>query len=462
MGASWENDYMDRKPSADFLTKYILSNAHVKVLNVNSPWGTGKTFFLEHWARMLSDEHVCVRFNAWETDYSAEPLVALIACIEEQLRDPVDLASTPVGAALIDTGSLLIKKAGPLIVKGLVRKFSGVELDELLGQGAEGAVDGVVESLIKDQAETKHNVKEFKEEVSRRLSQAAANRSLKAPAFIFIDELDRCRPTYAIELLERIKHFFELEDCRFIIASDSVQLAHSIRAVYGQGFHSERYLNRFFDAEFRLDNDNIFPLIQSILPAMSTVPLHINVSGHVNSFSYQTARGRGDEVVYPDRYTMVCEIEGYSENCLIVAALAKCFDVGLREIYNYVQQIKSAADTIGGHVNFFWLAFLVFYKNSKSEYYIEFFGSRGLVELENLFGSRLVSTKFSFSVSLESVFELVSFYHGFVTANESSLRAMGQGLEGWRSTMYFANCNGDGPDKLRSYRKIVDLAHRLK
>lgn len=453
----WVGDFMDRKPSADFLTRYVLNNPHVKVLNVNSPWGTGKSFFLDRWADMLSEKHVCVRFNAWETDYSAEPLVALIACIEEQLRDPVEIAATPVGKAIINTGSALVKKAGPLIVKGLVRKFSGVELQELLGKNGEEAVDSVVEALLEDQAKTQINVLEFKREVVSRLSQAANNRNLAGPAFIFIDELDRCRPTYAIELLERIKHFFELEGCRFVIASDSVQLAHSIRAVYGQGFNSERYLNRFFDAEFKLDNEDIFALVRSMLPRVSSVDLGINVSGAVGR-RYISSQ----ELMYPDRYTLTCNLDDYSEDELIVVALAKCFDVGLRELNNYAQQIKSAADTIGGQVNFFWLAFLVFYKNSKLEAYSDFLSVKGMDAVADPVRSRLLNTKFSFTTTLENLFNLVGYYQQIVTSDHDSLRQISPNEEGWRSRIYYANCNGDAPERLRNYRKIVDLAYRLK
>lgn len=231
VGGVWSEDFMDRGPSAEFLTKYILANEYVKVLNVNSPWGAGKSFFLERWAKELGKKHVCVSFNAWDSDYTSEPLVALISCIEQQVVDALSLASTDAGKGIINAGSLLVKRAGPLILKGLIRKVSGVELDDFIGDGAGSAVDDVVKALIEEQAGTKENIGKFKTEVKRRLQQAAEDEGKIAPAFIFIDELDRCRPTYAIELLERIKHFFELEDCRFIIASDSTQLAHSIRAV---------------------------------------------------------------------------------------------------------------------------------------------------------------------------------------------------------------------------------------
>lgn len=279
----WDDDFMGRKPSSEFLTRYILANDHVKVLNVNSPWGAGKTFFLNRWKADLSKEHVCIMFNAWETDYSAEPLLALITCIEQQTKDNLDVTATEAGQRTVNLGADILRKAAPLIAKGLVKKFIGVELDELLGKdGGDNLADStkdLVSSLIDDQSKTAKHVGEFKAAVVERLGSAAENNGLIAPAFIFIDELDRCRPTYAIELLERIKHFFELDDCRFVIASDSTQLAHSIRAVYGQGFSSERYLNRFFDAEFNLDNSDIFNMVHRCLPEIPTVSLGVNITG---------------------------------------------------------------------------------------------------------------------------------------------------------------------------------------
>lgn len=458
-GDVWADDLMDRGPSAEFLTTYLLKNPHVKVLNVNSPWGAGKSFFLERWAKSLEESHVCVRFNAWETDYSAEPLVALIACIEEQVVDRFALEDSAVGKGVINVGSTLVKKAGPLIVKGLVKKFSGVDLDDLLVSGSEEAVDDVVKSLLEDQAKTKGDVREFRVEVQRRLQQAAEDKGLSAPAFIFIDELDRCRPTYAIELLERIKHFFELENCRFIIASDSKQLAHSIRAVYGQGFASERYLNRFFDAEFNLDNDDIFALVNQILPEIESLDLGMNVSAKIVDHRWHLA-DQGN-IRYPQKNTVMCSIPGFSENANFVVGLARYFEVELRELVNYVRQIKSAADAIGGRIDFFWLAFLVFYKNSKSESYSVFFESgKGRAAFQDFDAAQSTHVTFSFTFSLDTVFDIAAFYWTLINADKEVLRNMGQGLSGWRGNIYYAAVNNI--ERLKTYRKIVDLAHRLK
>ncbi len=80
--------------------------------------------------------------------------------------DKVSLGSTEAGKNIIKVASELMKKAAPLIAKGLVKKFSGVEVDELLGKEgvdeAGEAVGGVVEALIKEQSKTAVHVEDFK------------------------------------------------------------------------------------------------------------------------------------------------------------------------------------------------------------------------------------------------------------------------------------------------------------
>ena len=68
----------------------------------------------------------------------------------------------------------------------------------------------------------------------------------------FVDELDRCRPTYAVELLERIKHLFEVDNIVFVLALSTGQLESSIRSLYGDGLDAPGYLRRFIDLEYPL------------------------------------------------------------------------------------------------------------------------------------------------------------------------------------------------------------------
>ena len=454
----WADDFMNRKPSSDFLTKYILANDHVKVLNVNSSWGSGKTFFLERWRAELSKKYVCVLFNAWETDYSAEPLLALVTCVEQQTKDKLDVTACEAGRRAVDLGENILKKAVPLIAKGLVRRYVGVELDDLFGaeSGSDAAesTSKIVESLIEDQAKTTRHVDEFKAAVVERLKTAAENNGLQSPAFIFIDELDRCRPTYAIELLERIKHFFELKDCRFIIASDSKQLAHSIRAVYGQGFSSERYLNRFFDAEFNLDNGDIFGLVANNLPYIQSVQLGVNVAGKVVEEFFNRER-----VVTPKKNTVITDLVGFTENELILVGLCKYFKVELRELNNYIRQIKSAADTIGGNIHFFWLAYLVFFKASKADEYAELWVVGKWKASVISYNERTELITFYFNSEVSSVGDLALFYLELLNADRQELVAISQRDSVWKQSIYQEVRNN--VPKLRIYKDVVDLAHRL-
>jgi predicted KAP-like P-loop ATPase len=85
---------------------------------------------------------------------------------------------------------------------------------------------------------------------------------LEKPMFVFIDELDRCRPTYAIELLETVKHLFDIPDLIFVIATDTEQLQHSVKSVYGEGFDASRYLYRFFNRSFSLKKPDVLEFIK--------------------------------------------------------------------------------------------------------------------------------------------------------------------------------------------------------
>lgn len=451
----WNDDFMGRQLSSDFLTKYLLSNDHIKVLNVNSPWGSGKTFFMQRWKETLSKKHVCVMFNAWETDYSAEPLLALITCIEQQTKDKLDITATEPGRRAVDLSANILRKAAPLIAKGLVKKYVGVELDELLGKdGGDDLADGaknLVSSLIEDQAKTAEHVAEFKVAVVDRLVEAAENNSLAVPAFIFIDELDRCRPTYAIELLERIKHFFELENCKFIIASDSSQLAHSIKAVYGQGFSSGEYLKRFFDAEFSLDNANLYGFVRGKLSNIESHLLGVIVDGAPVQF-YNSAH----RVVTVEADTSTLRAgDGYSENCLLMVVLCKAFNVQLREIVSYIRQIEACCAFFEGKVHFFCLAILVFSRAKGLDFYKEITsGEWGAAVIREL-DSKVLKCKVHAKYSLVTVGDLINYNIGLMRGRMPDKE--GESND-WR--LHILKSYEVVP-KLSSYKSLVDMAHQL-
>ncbi len=69
---------------------------------------------------------------------------------------------------------------------------------------------------------------------------------------IVVDELDRCRPDYALSLLEIIKHFFNVAGIQFILGVNLEELRNSVRARYGADVNAADYLAKFVSVQIPL------------------------------------------------------------------------------------------------------------------------------------------------------------------------------------------------------------------
>ena len=117
----------------------------------------------------------------------------------------------------------------------------------------QGSIDGekVVNAFKnKDILEEVKTAEEIREDVKRILDEVIVEQAQKL--IIFIDELDRCRPSYALEMLERIKHYFDDDRIIFVVSVNKEQLIHTISNYYGTGFDATGYLNKFFDLDAHL------------------------------------------------------------------------------------------------------------------------------------------------------------------------------------------------------------------
>lgn len=256
----FQNDVLNRKDNIEILTKFITSFEQSIVLCIDGGWGQGKTTFIRMWEKYLHQQSIpTIYFNAWESDYTDDALIALIGEIGlsiENLSGENKEKGNDFLNTLKNKSIYLVKDAsakdwlaigsaiGSFFTNGRIKADKIVEFTNNLGA-----------CLAKEQIEkyekSKQILNEFKENLSKLAECYSPSNEMK-PLIIFIDELDRCRPNFAIEVLEKAKHLFNVDNIIFVLAADKSQLAHSIRAVYGQGLDVNGYLRRFIDFDYLL------------------------------------------------------------------------------------------------------------------------------------------------------------------------------------------------------------------
>ncbi|NUE79963.1 hypothetical protein GYX91_01660 [Snodgrassella sp. ESL0304] len=256
----FKNDALGRETNITVLTQFITSFEQSIVLCIDGGWGQGKTTFIKMWQQYLKNLHIpTIYFNAWESDYTDDALIALIGEISlsiKELEFQDKTKAEKIIARIYEYTANLTKVVLPsvtnLSIKALFGCFTNTnELAKALGALSES----LVKEQIKKYEKSRKTLSKFKEELSK-LAQCYTGGDKQKPLIIFIDELDRCRPDFAIEVLEKAKHLFNVDNIIFVLATDKTQLGHSIRAVYGQGLDVNGYLRRFIDFDYLLPLSN--------------------------------------------------------------------------------------------------------------------------------------------------------------------------------------------------------------
>lgn len=250
-GKAFDNCQLDRKKYADVLTNIISTYADGFVLAINNKWGTGKTTFIRMWNQQLIDNgYKTVLFNAWENDFENNALTALMGELKTLTKkDEVN----PNFENALKNAAVFTKNLAPVLVKAVVKKYVGESFEDL-SDGVAKSIADIFEKDVNEYADKKKSIKEFRESLSKFIVDTWNNK----PIVFIIDELDRCRPDYAVSILEQIKHFFSIPNIVFVLSIDKEQLGHAVRGVYGSEFiDADEYLRRFIDIEYSIPEPDV-------------------------------------------------------------------------------------------------------------------------------------------------------------------------------------------------------------
>lgn len=257
-------DLLNREDFVDNVIKVVNQLSDIKrgcCFAIEGGWGVGKTFVIEEIEERLkvplseetnSDRYFVFHYNCWQHDYYEEPAVAIISAMIASIKDDEALLSKDIDNTI---------KAGYGLVKEKFKEIAGLYIENKIGINLISLAEQIKDN--KDEMEDAEN--EFDEmfnfsqtieKVRKKLQEIAAERTI----VLFVDELDRCIPQYAIKVLERLHHiFYGLDNVVVIMAIDRKQLEHSVEEMFGvrkdeSSIDIEKYLKKFIDFSMVLDN----------------------------------------------------------------------------------------------------------------------------------------------------------------------------------------------------------------
>lgn len=233
----FENDlFGNRKKMATKLTDIVENSlAYGGVVSLEAPWGEGKTTFLDMWVQSLNNKdtnYPVIQFNAYKHDYKDEPFLAIAKELYSHVKSS-DWGKTKAVALKAD-------------IIEFVKKTGIKAVDFSLNMATAGAASSPIESILSDYLDNdslESEIEKFRHSLDSITSELFKRN--KGPLVFIIDELDRCRPSFALELIEKIKHTFDVSNVVWVLSMNREQMEESIRNVYGTNVDAHIYLNKF-------------------------------------------------------------------------------------------------------------------------------------------------------------------------------------------------------------------------
>lgn len=250
-GFSREVDIFNRQGFGERLANLIENSGGNPVIALDAGWGEGKSTFIKMWRGYLSNhrkqEITSIYFDAFENDYQKDPFLTLASEIyqlisvddKEKQTEFKEKATKAVKSLARGALKVSVKVASAGIVDGSAVDSAEKEISNLVAN----QVDDLVKERFEHAKKDKLALKAFKEHLSEFVSEINNDK----PIVFIIDELDRCRPDFALNLLEQLKHLFSVKGITFLLVTNRNQLEESIRAKYGQGIDSINYLHKFIN-----------------------------------------------------------------------------------------------------------------------------------------------------------------------------------------------------------------------
>jgi hypothetical protein len=246
-------DEFNRRVIAENMLKLLRSNLNVSPILLDSEWGSGKSEFCEKLKNLAAKDKsnpLFIYIDAHSYDHNDDPLLMVLIKLSQAF--PAE-----------DERKSILKNTIP-IIKGATKILGYAGANWLLKQDGNQVSEVVKEALKEGSTSTvdqlaSHIFDELEKQDSNVLQlQKALVEITKEQKIVFIiDELDRCRPSFALSTLEKIKHIFSVPGVKFILSTNSRQLHSIIKKQYGYDLDANLYLEKFFRFKIKLPSNRL-------------------------------------------------------------------------------------------------------------------------------------------------------------------------------------------------------------
>ncbi len=243
-----DRDLLERKGIGKRLSDLLEKVDDPVVLAVDGAWGSGKTHFLKRWVGAHAVENdgraTTVYFDAFANDFIEDPLIGLTGSIGERLPSAKQRVSWKKAKKVVVKVARPLFRVGAALATAGATELTGPIIDAAIEAGGKEAEEAV-EAFWRREDGRRAAMQQFQ----NALAEITKDGSV---LIIVVDELDRCRPDYALATLEVIKHFFAVERVHFVLGVNMDALEHIVRVRYGAGINATDYIKRFVSLSIQL------------------------------------------------------------------------------------------------------------------------------------------------------------------------------------------------------------------
>ena len=249
-GFSPDKDIFSRKEFGERLATLVAQSKGELVLAIDAQWGEGKSTFIKMWKGYIYHHHKpkirSIYFDAFENDYQKDPFLALVAEIYELLKDESEPKKKEFRKKAGNAVKSMLRGGMKIGVSNVTGGLLGGSEMDAVEEGISKLFSKNVDTLIDDRLESSAKDKLALRSFRDHLKDFALAHGEDTPIVFIIDELDRCRPDFALEIVEQVKHLFSVPGITFLLVLNRKQMEESIKLRYGgDGVNATTYLQKF-------------------------------------------------------------------------------------------------------------------------------------------------------------------------------------------------------------------------